>query len=323
MKNVFCLPAAYLISLCVALNGCTPALTQGHGPISFESGLKAIEAKNFSAAAYHFAELAKTGDPAAMNNLGVALLMVQRNDEAVYWFEKATRYGDPNAANTLRQMSLQVPPADLVGRHGQSLIDQKNSEWGRIIIEAAVVGLLLGVTYKTAQYSARQNYISVPHGNEPALAGTPVQSKFAEYKAKPLSAPKSSLSGATQNVTSASGSIQQPHSDQTLTRPQVITASHNPPEVYRVNPRLTSGCRDDTECNGGRCNKTPTGSFGVCMDVIKDFKRVEVKPRPATTGLYTGPKSTGLLGDKGQCENDNGCPPGSRCSPVMKICMEQ
>jgi hypothetical protein len=77
-----------------------------------------------------------------MNNLGVALLMVNRRDEAVYWFKNAVRYGDRNASATLVKLKEQVPPADLVGKHPS----QQTREAAQQALAIVAVGVLIGVT---------------------------------------------------------------------------------------------------------------------------------------------------------------------------------
>lgn len=115
---------------------------------AFSDGLAAINRKDFSLASYHFSELAKEGDPAAMNNLGVSLLMVSRKDEALYWFNKASRFGDSNARETLAKMGERVPPLDMVGKHPTQLQKEATEKF----VAAAALGILVGVS---VYYSAK------------------------------------------------------------------------------------------------------------------------------------------------------------------------
>lgn len=125
------------------LAGCVSNSSRSYGtPPSFDEGLAAIKRKDFPAASFHFAELAKDGDPSSMNNLGVSLLMVNRRDEAVYWFKKAARYGNPNASDNLRKMGESTPAADLVGQH-PSQVNQKATEE---FVSVVVLGILVGVS---------------------------------------------------------------------------------------------------------------------------------------------------------------------------------
>lgn len=123
---------------------------------SFIKGLDAIERKDFAEASYQFAELAKEGNPSAMNNLGVSLLMVDRKDEALYWFKKASRYGDPNAKLTLKAMGENIPPSDLVGQHPTHL----QQEAANKIILATLLGITVGVSayYVSNQADIKHNY---------------------------------------------------------------------------------------------------------------------------------------------------------------------
>lgn len=117
---------------------------------AFSDGLAAINREDFSLASYHFSELAKEGDPAAMNNLGVSLLMVNRKDEALYWFNKASRFGDSNARETLAKMGEHVPPLDMVGKHPTQLQKEATEKF----VAAAALGILVGVS---AYYSAKSS----------------------------------------------------------------------------------------------------------------------------------------------------------------------
>jgi hypothetical protein len=120
-------------------------------PPHFEGGLTALGQKDFALASYHFAELAKEGNPAAMNNLGVALLMVDRRDEAVYWFNLAARYGNVHARDTLARLGESVPSADLVGRHPTQLQREATDKF----VAALIVGGLFGVTLYYANKTER------------------------------------------------------------------------------------------------------------------------------------------------------------------------
>lgn len=136
--------------------GCAvTSIRSGISP-SFTKGLAAIDQKNFAEATYHFAELAKEGDPGSMNNLGVSLLMVNRNDEALYWLKKASRYGDVNAKLTLKAMGETVPPSDLVGQHPTQLQQKIANE----IIVTTLLGITAGITtyYATQSIPYRYNY---------------------------------------------------------------------------------------------------------------------------------------------------------------------
>ncbi len=142
--------------------GCAPAPLRNTGVTpSFSEGLSAIEKKDFANASYHFSELAKEGDPGAMNNLGVALLMADRKDDAIYWFSKAAHYGNPEARETLAKMHEQVPPADMIGRHPSQVHQEEVGLFVVSILAAALIGVSLryaGNTYSPkSQYSTPQN----------------------------------------------------------------------------------------------------------------------------------------------------------------------
>lgn len=131
----------------------------------FQQGLAAIDRNDFPLAAFHFSELAKTGDPAAMNNLGVSLLVVDRRAEAVFWFNKAARYGEENARATLQKMGESVPAPDLVGRHPAQLQREERDR----VVSAVALGLLLGVS---GYYAAKAGGGSVSSAGElPPLIG--------------------------------------------------------------------------------------------------------------------------------------------------------
>ncbi|MDR4485379.1 MAG: hypothetical protein R3B95_19640 [Nitrospirales bacterium] len=134
-------------------------------PPDFEEGLTALGQKDFPLASYHFAELAKEGNPAAMNNLGVALVMVDRRDEAVFWFKKAARYGNIHARDTLARLGESVPAPDLVGRHPTQIQREATDRF----VAAAVVGTLLGVTL----YYANNTGMPSSNFNPNLLQGTP------------------------------------------------------------------------------------------------------------------------------------------------------
>ncbi len=167
----FMMPIAYqlaagALAINLLLTGCVSGASKyTNAPPDFEEGLTALGEKNFPLASYHFAELAKEGNPAAMNNLGVALVMVDRKDEANYWFKKAARYGNIHARDTLARLGEPVPAPDLVGRHPTQL---QREATDRFVI-GAVVGALLGVSL---YYAHNQGTLS-PNFNPNLLQGTP------------------------------------------------------------------------------------------------------------------------------------------------------
>lgn len=128
---------------------------------SFIEGLTAIESGDFATASSVFSELAKNGDPGAMNNLGVSLLMGDRKDEALYWFKKASRYGDANAKATLSRMDKPIPPPDLIGQHPTQL----QQEAARQFIVTTVLGLAVGVTAYYAGMAATNHHHSHSYNN--------------------------------------------------------------------------------------------------------------------------------------------------------------
>jgi len=168
--------AAGALAISLLLTGClvgAPKYTSA--PPDFEEGLKALGQKDFPLASYHFAELAKEGNPAAMNNLGVALWMVDRRDEALYWLNKAARYGNIHARDTLSRLGEAVPPADLVGRHPTQLQREASDKF----VVAVVVGVLMGVTMYYASKAGRPNYnfgSNLLH-NTPRMLLTPTTGK--------------------------------------------------------------------------------------------------------------------------------------------------
>lgn len=133
---------------------------------SYIEGLAAIERGDFTTASGIFSELAKNGEPGAMNNLGVSLLMVDRKDEALYWFNKASRYGDINAKTTLSRMGKSVPPSDLVGQHPTQL----QQETARQLIITTILGLAIGVTTYYAGKAATNHYYS--HSYDDSILST-------------------------------------------------------------------------------------------------------------------------------------------------------
>ena len=123
-------------------------------PPSFIEGLAAMDRKDFAEASYHFAELAKGGNPGSMNNLGVSLLMVDRKDEAIYWFKKASRYGNSDAKLTLQSMGEDIPPSDLVGQHPTQLQQEATDKF----IVATLLGVAVGVTVFYASQGSLNRY---------------------------------------------------------------------------------------------------------------------------------------------------------------------
>lgn len=131
----------------IYLSGCSLMSSRvTSAPPSFNSGMAALHRGDFPIASYHFAELAKDGDPSSMNNLGVALMMVGRRDDAVYWFSSAARYGDVNAPTTLRKLGEPVPPADLVGKHPSQVSAKRASNLASDIFAIVAIGALIGIT---------------------------------------------------------------------------------------------------------------------------------------------------------------------------------
>lgn len=132
----------------------------------FQAGMVAINNKDFKLASYHFAEIAKYGNPSAMNNLGVALFMVGREDEAIFWFSKASRYGDVNARDTLAKMGYAVPAPDLVGKHPTQLQREATEQF----VQTVVFGLMIGVSI---YYVSKANAYATPvdNGYKPSNAG--------------------------------------------------------------------------------------------------------------------------------------------------------
>lgn len=152
-----------LLVIQTTFGGCTVASRKSfYDPPSFNKGLDALQAEDFSKASFYFAELAKGGDPAAMNNLGVALMMVKRKEEAIFWFKKATRYGDHNAPFALEDLGVPVPFADLIGKHPTVLVNKKNAELIGNIMIGALIGIALGVSLK---YSIDHRGSYIPNHN--------------------------------------------------------------------------------------------------------------------------------------------------------------
>jgi len=203
MKALKSIVLALVISILV---GCgSNNIRSGANFPSFIEGLVAIERKDFAAASYHFAELAKEGDPGSMNNLGVSLLMVNRKDEALYWFKKASRYGDPNAKLTLKAMDETVPPSDLVGQHPTQL----QRETANKIIVATFLGIAVGVTtYYASQGTLNQyNYhLNNGFGSRSTSSGSKVSGETLISPARswvggvPQMAPDGSYVGGTPRM---------------------------------------------------------------------------------------------------------------------------
>lgn len=124
-------------------------------PPSFDSGMKYLNEKDFEKASYYFSELAKEGNPASMNNLGVALLMVNRKEEAIYWFKQATKYGDKTAPQNLISLGEPVPSANLVGTHQSQINEANSNEFVKNLIYASIIGVVVGVSLKYNHYSSR------------------------------------------------------------------------------------------------------------------------------------------------------------------------
>lgn len=123
----------------------------------FIKGQAAIERGDFATASGIFSELAKSGYPAAMNNLGVSLLMVNREDEAIYWFNMASRYGDDNARETLSKMGAPAPSPDLIGQHPTQIQQEKAKQF----FVTTLTGLAIGVTaYYIAENVGRHHYMN-------------------------------------------------------------------------------------------------------------------------------------------------------------------
>mgnify|MGYP001051146953 CR=1 FL=1 len=138
------------------LSGCTASMRRAMAePPSFDLGMKYLNDKNFEKASYFFAELAKEGNPASMNNLGIALLMVNRKEEAIYWFQQATKYGDKTAPQNLTSLGESIPSADLVGTHQSQINEVNKNEFINNLIYASIIGVALGVSLKYNQHSSR------------------------------------------------------------------------------------------------------------------------------------------------------------------------
>jgi hypothetical protein len=152
-----------LLIASLLLSGCSATSQRAStDPPSFDKGLDALHAHNFEQASFYFSELAKDGDPAAMNNLGVALMMVDRKEEAIFWFRKATQYGDKNAPKALAEMGEEIPQADLVQQHPNDLKEKQSAALGALvgdIIVGALIGVALGVSLK---YGSNSNGYYTP-----------------------------------------------------------------------------------------------------------------------------------------------------------------
>ncbi len=171
----------------VVLSGCIPqqAGRVTSSPAAFDDGLRALEKKDFALASYHFAELAKEGNPASMNNLAVALIMAGRQDDAIYWLNKAARFGDLNAPQTLERLGEPVPPADLIGRHPTQFQQEQAAKF----FTAVAIGVLVGASihYAAKGYAQTPSYTNYNLGetssqiqevDQPSSLGNPNAKAF-------------------------------------------------------------------------------------------------------------------------------------------------
>ncbi|SEN73171.1 hypothetical protein SAMN05216325_1445 [Nitrosomonas marina] len=135
---------------------------------SFNKGLAALEHGDFAVASGIYSELSKNGYPAAMNNLGVSLLMVDREDEALYWFNMASRYGDKNAKETLEKMGRPAPSSDLVGQHPTQIQEAKMRQF----FVTTLTGLAIGVTAYLIVDSVNNQYKVAPASSSRQTSGS-------------------------------------------------------------------------------------------------------------------------------------------------------
>lgn len=259
-------------------------------PPSFEEGIVALNKKDFPLASYHFSALAKEGDPSSMNNLGVALLMVDRRDEATYWLKSATRYGDPNAPQTLSKLGESIPAADLVGQHPAQLAREATEKF----IAAVAIGALVGVT---AYYAGKGS------------------GGYSDYSNLLKSDDASGLSGIKQG---AARGIAAPQRESIFRQ---TTQSGGREAGGSVNTRPSSSvtqsedeCSSDYSCGTGRkCVKQAYSSRGVCMRSVNEYGvQTYTNPDPKSIEIKT----------KGNCTFDTDCPPGFKCDWVYKACVK-
>ena len=257
-----------LITLIISfLQGCGSNHIRSGIPPSFIEGLAAIDRKDFAAASYHFAELAKEGDPGSMNNLGVSLLMVDRKDEAIYWFKKASRYGDSNAKLTLKAMGEAIPPSDLVGQHPTQL----QQEAANKIIVATLLGVAAGVTtYYASQGTLNRHNYHLNNGFRSqtnssgfrAIGNTPIIPSGSYVGGTPRMAPDGSYVGGTPRMA--------PDGSYVGGRPQMAP---------------------DGSYVGGTPRMAPDGSYvGGTPQMAPDGSWVGGRPQMAPDGSWVGGK---------------------------------
>lgn len=235
----------------VILSGCTASMRRSIvDPSSFDSGMKFLNEKNFEKASYYFAELAKEGNPASMNNLGAALLMVNRKDEAIYWFQQATLYGDKTAAQNLISLGESVPAAILIGTHQSQINQIHNAEFINNFIYASILGVAVGVSLKYNQYSSRTYKLNENLTVSPSTFHDTTQSKISEE-------------GCTSDYSCGIGFIcvKAPLNDSGVCMKSVNEyglQQYNMPSLKSVGPNhdLNGQCSFDTDCPiGFKCDR--------------------------------------------------------------------
>ena len=138
----------YVVIL-LLLNGCSATTIRAlNDQPSFDKGMKSLNERDFEKSSFYFAELAKDGNPSAMNNLGVALMMVNRKDEAIYWFKQAVIYGDYTAKGNLISLGEKIPQHSLAGLHQSDINRMENKEFISNLFIAALVGVSLGLSMR-------------------------------------------------------------------------------------------------------------------------------------------------------------------------------
>lgn len=240
------------------LNGCTASMIRAlNDQPSFDKGMKSLNERDFEKSSFYFAELAKDGIPAAMNNLGLSLMMVNRKDEAIYWFKQAVIYGDDTAKGNLIGLGEEVPNYSLAGLHQSDINRIENQEFISNLFIAALVGISLGVSMR---YQAQQTSM-------PSQYRYNSLNNASNVKSNPIIAPKIHNKSSNFINRGTDSVVNKSHFDTgraTLCPDGSYvsgTSCYMTPKGTYVGGSSATLCPDGSYVSGGNCYMTPKGTY--------------------------------------------------------------